>query len=202
MYHFHMAESRAIEYNPTAMTVIPAQLLALTRWVDKAKQGDRQAMGEIYNRFKGKVFRIAFRYCGHSEDAQELMHDIFLQAFTHLHQLRKSSLFTPWFIRLAVNSALSHANRRKRERLCLQQQAAEENAPRQATPGLHRQLQDAIGRLPDKIRTVFILHDVEGFTHKEIAGIMQCTEGTSKSQLFKARKKLRLLLCLDKGGQT
>ncbi|MCB9556128.1 MAG: RNA polymerase sigma factor [Deltaproteobacteria bacterium] len=157
--------------------------------------GDRQAMARLYAQFHSRVYRLTWRMVGGAE-AEELAHDVFLRVFRSLSRFRGEAALSTWIYRLTVNICLSFlAKRRRRRRLddnridqprCIE--------PREANPWLRDKLEQAISRLPDGYRAVLVLHDVEGLRHPEIAKILGCRVGTSKSQLHKARTRMRQLL--------
>src|SRR5262249_20635745 len=130
--------------------------------------------------------------------AEELAQEVFLRAFRGLGKFRGDAQLSTWMYRLAVNAALSHATRAQARRrrdlpdemlMTLPAEAAPDSDPR-----LRERLQEALGALPAGYRAVLVLHDVEGLQHDEIAEILGCRVGTSKSQLHKARARMRELL--------
>jgi RNA polymerase sigma-70 factor (ECF subfamily) len=137
-------------------------------------------------------------------DAEEVAQEAFIRIFRGLPKFRGDAALSTWIYRLAVNAALSHRTRRAGARLptdenqndqALEAQPAEEPAPGDAV--LRGRLERALVQLPAGYRTVIVLHDVEGLEHEEIASILRCHVGTSKSQLHKARARLREILAAD-----
>lgn len=164
--------------------------------IKRSQEGDVQAMGAIYERFNRPVFNLVYRHTYDVQVAEDLLQDIFLKIFAHLHSLKNEETFVGWLYRIAINTCYSYF-RQKKSRvqgtipLSQIEETVGEGDPEFGDKIMKTSLDDAIHNLPDKLRTVFILHDVQGFKHKEIAGVLGCTVGTSKSQLFKARMKIR-----------
>jgi RNA polymerase sigma-70 factor, ECF subfamily len=168
-------------------------------WGDS--DGDEQALDEIFRLHHRRVYALCLRMTGNATEAEDLTQEVFIQVFRKWGSFRGESAFTTWLHRLTVNQVLMHFRRSrvKRERV-----TEDGELPHRATEGggeLHRApvldriaLNEAIAKLPPGYRAVFILHDVEGLEHLEIARVMGCSVGTSKSQLHKARMKLRQLL--------
>jgi len=134
-------------------------------------------------------------------EAEDLTHDIFIHLHRKIGSFRGESAFTTWLHRLSVNLVLMHF---RKGVVKLEKTAKEEETPEQIIKGSEKPdkmtvidkiaIQNAIKHLPNGYRNVFILHDIEGFEHEEVAKILKCSVGTSKSQLHKARLKLRKLL--------
>jgi RNA polymerase sigma-70 factor (ECF subfamily) len=142
-----------------------------------------------------------------AQDAEELTQEVFLRAFRGLAKFRGDAQLSTWMYRLAVNAALSHATRaQSRARRNLGEEElmaipAPVRADGEPDPRLRARLQAALAELPAGYRAVLVLHDVEGLQHDEIAEILGCRVGTCKSQLHKARAKMRSLLGpMDRGG--
>ncbi len=164
--------------------------------VRKAARGDERAQEALYHRFKTPLFNLACRYVGDEASAEDILQEVFLKAFTHLSTLDNVDRFQGWIFRIAVNTCLSHIRSRRAERrssvpLSRLDEVVAASAEGEADIARRRLLETAIQSLPGKLRSVFLLHDVEGFKHEEIADILGCAVGTSKSNLFKARLKLR-----------
>src|SRR4051812_13523447 len=165
--------------------------------VEACRRGERPALHALYERYRRRVFALIARIVG-AQDAEELAQEVFLRAFRGLDKFRGEAQLSTWMYRLAVNAALSHATRSQaRARRDLGEEAlaalpAEEGPT--ADPKLRARLNRALADLPAGYRAVLVLHDVEGLQHEEIADILGCRVGTSKSQLHKARAKMRELL--------
>ncbi|MFC2166354.1 RNA polymerase sigma factor [Acidobacteriota bacterium] len=164
--------------------------------VRRSREGDSQSMGLLYEQFKGRMFSLAYRYTYNAASAEDLLQDIFIRVFTHLETLDKDEAFPGWMYRIAVNTCLSYLRSNKK---VLQQSiplssieyTVGEKTQNDSEKMLEKPLEEAIQSLSTKLKSVFLLHDVQGYKHKEIAQILNCTIGTSKSQLFKARMKIR-----------
>jgi RNA polymerase sigma-70 factor (ECF subfamily) len=167
----------------------------------RCRRGDMAAFEELYRAHAGRLFNLVLRMTGSMSDAEDLLQDVFLQAYRKLGSFRGDSSLGTWLYRLAVNQCLdflrSRQGRMSRKTDSLDEDgAAEPAAPAPAVPASisRLDLERAIARLPEGCRAAFILHDVEGFGHQEVADILGVSEGTSKSQVHKARMKLRVLL--------
>jgi RNA polymerase sigma-70 factor (ECF subfamily) len=172
--------------------------------VEGCRRGERAAFHRLYERYRRRVFALIARIVG-SQDAEELTQDVFLRAFRGLARFRGDAQLSTWMYRLAVNAALSHATRAQArarrnvsDEALLQLPAPTEQG---ADPRLRARLEAALGELPPGYRAVLVLHDVEGLQHDEIAEILGCRVGTSKSQLHKARARMRELLGPESGAR-
>ncbi len=172
--------------------------LALARSVGS---GDTAALGELYRRHSRRVFSLCRRMTENTAEAEDLMQEVFIKLFREAGTFRGESAFTTWLHRLTVNVVLMYLRRHRRrfERLTEDAEIPEPATPDAcrlaSAPALDRvRLERALAELPPGYRAVFVLFDVEGYTHDEIALILGCSAGTSKSQLHKARTKLRALL--------
>ncbi|MGD2295272.1 MAG: sigma-70 family RNA polymerase sigma factor [Candidatus Aminicenantes bacterium] len=164
--------------------------------VRRSREGDMQAMGLLYEHYKGRLFSLAYRYTYNSAASEDLLQDIFFKVFTHLGTLEKDEAFNGWMYRIAVNTCLSYLRSHKKvlqQSVSLRDMEATvgENVQSQSENMMDKPLEEAIHDLPNKLKSVFLLHDVQGFKHREIAQILGCKVGTSKSQLFKARMRIR-----------
>jgi RNA polymerase sigma-70 factor (ECF subfamily) len=166
--------------------------------VRRAQQGDHAAFRTLYQTHLGRVYALCLRLAGNASEAEEHAQDVFVRVWERLGTFRGESAFSTWLHRLTVNEVL-HARRtagRRTARVTLAADPADlELAPAPpAGPPVSGDLAQAISRLPEGARTVFVLHDVEGYQHDEIAAILDIAEGTSKAQLFRARRLLREML--------
>jgi RNA polymerase sigma-70 factor, ECF subfamily len=164
-------------------------------------RADLPPFEELFKFHHGKVYAVCLRMTGNTAEAEDLTQEVFVQVFRKLDTFRGESAFTTWLHRLTVNHVLMHfrKNRSRKEQLTedgeLPEQAVKARNVLTSFPVLDRlALDEAIVKLAPGYRAVFILHDVEGLQHLEIANILDCSVGTSKSQLHKARMKLRRLL--------
>ena len=162
--------------------------------VNKCQDGDTEAMENVYIVYKSSLFKLAYRFTGDFSLAEDLLQDIFIKIFTNIKKLRSPEAFNNWLYRIAVNTCMSFARKKKKTKEIplkeIENTAHSENDENQ----VRQQLEQAIDILPPKQKIVFQLHDVQGFTSAEIAKIMRNSEGTAKSQLFKARMKIRNFL--------
>ena len=167
----------------------------------RAAVGDMQAFEELYRRHHRRVYSLCLRMTQNVSEAEDLAQEAFVQLFRKIGSFRGESAFTTWLHRLTVNQVLMHF----RKRSVRDEKTTEEGeTPEQIVMGTENPnampvvdriaLDKAIAQLPPGYRTVFVLHDVEGHEHEEIARMLGCSVGTSKSQLHKARMKLRGLL--------
>ena len=158
----------------------------------RAAAGDRRAFERLYREHAARIHSLARRMMN-AEEAAEITQDVFVRAWQKLNTFRGEAAFGTWLYRLAVNVILarraSHATRRARY---LTEEDVLDNLPaRPASSDLGMDFESAIGRLPEGARHIFVLHDVEGYKHGEIAAMLGVTAGTSKAQLHRARMMLR-----------
>ena len=165
--------------------------------VERAQNGDREAFEQIYREQVGRIHALCWRLTGDADLAEELTQEAFVRAWRKLHLFRGRSALSTWLHRLTVNVVMAdhrvHGVRRRRQ-LPLEDVHSEQliNSGKAAEIGLD--LQRAIATLPPRARSVFILHDVEGYGHAEIAEIAGMAIGTSKAHLHRARNLLRKAL--------
>jgi RNA polymerase sigma-70 factor, ECF subfamily len=167
----------------------------------RAASGDLAAFETLYERHNRRVYSLCLRMTQNVAEAEDLAQEAFIQLFRKIGSFRGESAFTTWLHRLTVNQVLMHFRKRG---VRLEQTTDDGETPVQIVAGTQNPnsmpvvdriaLDRAIGQLPPGYRTVFVLHDVEGHEHEEIARMLGCSVGTSKSQLHKARMKLRTLL--------
>jgi RNA polymerase sigma-70 factor (ECF subfamily) len=179
-----LAGSRAVQRQP-------AEAAAL---VARAKAGNEEAFEALYRSHVTRVFALALRLTGDRVEAAELVQDTFVRAWEALPRFRGDSALGTWLHRIAVNVLLEsrRAEGRRLKRVVLTEEPAELERPApEAPPGTRMDLERAIASLPQGARVVFVLHDVEGYEHREIGRMTGIAEGTSKAQLFRARRLLR-----------
>jgi RNA polymerase sigma-70 factor (ECF subfamily) len=166
-----------------------------TECIARARDGDGAAIRQLYERYSGRVYAVVRRIAGDDALAEDWAQEAWVRALRALPSFRGDAAFGTWLHRIAVNSAL-HGQRWRARRVSNEIALPVTNiaAARQDAPVLRIELERALARLPDGMRQVIVLHDVEGFTHEEIAAALGVTPGTSKSQLFKARAKMREML--------
>ena len=159
--------------------------------------GEAAAERELYDRHVDRVYRLTYRMAGESDLARDFTQDTFIRAFSRLSEFRGDSAFSTWLTSIAVSVALNGLRKMKRLRqreIGIDQAAEVGNVQRQAEPDLKRRMTVAIDALPQGYRTVFVMHDVEGYTHEEIGTALGVETGTSKAQLSRARARLRVAL--------
>ncbi|HWX25246.1 MAG TPA: sigma-70 family RNA polymerase sigma factor [Vicinamibacteria bacterium] len=162
--------------------------------VRKAQAGDTTAFEELYRLNMRRIYALCFRLAGDAALAEELTQDVFVRAWQKIGSFRGESAFSSWLYPLAVNVALSErrARRRRLARVFATEDPTVFEKPSQRDrPDLAFDLEKAMAGLPPGARSVFVLHDVQGLRHQEIAGIIGVALGTSKAQLHRARKLLR-----------
>ena len=180
--------------------------------IERAKQGDGEAFQALYEKHKRRVYSLCLRMTANTAEAEDLTQEAFLQLFRKIATFRGESAFSTWLHRLSVNVVLMHLRKKGLPVVSLEEttQGGEEDSPKKdfgaqdlALAGSidRMQLQKAVDDLPPGYRTIFVLHDVEGYEHNEIAEIVGCSIGNSKSQLHKARMKLRDLLKMNRAGK-
>lgn len=170
----------------------------------KSASGDIASFEELYRRHFRRVYSLALRMTGSPEEAEDLTQDTFTHLYNKIGSFRGESAFTTWLHRMTVNQVLMHFRRRKSRPEFTAFSNEEGETPVQIVQGTENQnkmpvvdriiLENAISKLPPGYRSVFVLHDIEGHEHGEIAEMLGISEGTSKSQLHKARLKLRELI--------
>ena len=160
-----------------------------------ATRGDARAFARLYEDHKDRVYGLAC-HMTNRERAGELTQDVFVRAWEKLGTFRGEAQFSTWLHRLAVNLILSRRASWATERMRFldAEDALDGLASRPSTRELNMDFETAIARLPDGARTVFLLHDVEGYRHEEIATLLGVTSGTTKAQLHRARMLLRKVL--------
>ena len=169
--------------------------------IERAKQGDEAAFEVLYNLHKRRVYSLCLRMVSNPAQAEDLAQEAFLQLFRKISTFRGESAFSTWLHRMTVNVVLMQLRKKGLPQVSLEEtMETDEETPRKElgapdmklTGSIDRlQLQRAIDKLPPGYKQVFVLHDVEGFEHNEIAEMVGCSIGNSKSQLHKARLKLR-----------
>jgi len=183
-------------------------------YIRLAQAGDAPAFEHLYQLHSRRVYALCLRMVGNPSDAEDLMQEAFLQLFRKIGTFRGESAFSTWLHRMTVNVVLMRLRKKSLPASSLEEATEpdeETGGPRKdvGAPDLRLSgavdrvnLERSIEKLPPGYRTVFVLHDVQGFEHNEIAGIMGCSVGNSKSQLHKARTRLRELLQEDLRDQA
>ena len=156
--------------------------------------GDRLAARELYDAHAPRVFRLAFRFTGDGELARELTQETFIRAFAQLGRFRGDSALSTWLHRVTisvVSNAMRKVKRFRAREADLDEAMMLTVESRRADPDLSDKLYRAIDELPEIYRVTLVMHDVEGYTHEEIANVLGVAEGTCKSRLSVARAQLR-----------
>ncbi|MBV9959227.1 MAG: RNA polymerase sigma factor [Acidobacteria bacterium] len=188
----------------TDATLSPAEQAKATSdyaLAQRAAKGDMEAFEVLYQRHNRRVYSLCLRMTQNVQEAEDLTQESFIQLYRKIGSFRGDSAFTTWLHRLTVNQVLMHFRKRS---VKMEKTTEEGETPIQIVKGTENPnampvvdriaLDNAIAQLPPGYKSVFILHDVEGHEHEEVARILGCSVGTSKSQLHKARMKLRRLL--------
>jgi RNA polymerase sigma-70 factor, ECF subfamily len=188
--------------------------LSLPETIRLAQEGDAAAFENLYQTHSRRVYALCLRMVGNPAEAEDLTQEAFLQTYRKIQTFRGDSSFSTWLHRVTVNIVLMKLRRKKHTEISLEESAeGDENSP-----SLHSQfgeadlrltgsidrinLQRAIEQLPPGSKSIFILHDIQGYKHNEIGDILGCSAGNSKSQLHKARMRLRALLKRGVHGST
>jgi RNA polymerase sigma-70 factor, ECF subfamily len=184
--------------DPLAMSESEAIRLAI--------KGDNHAFERLYKLHSRRVYSLCLRMAGNPTDAEDLTQEAFLQLFRKIHTFRGESRFSTWLHRLTLNVVLMRRRRKRHPEVSLDATTEPDDSDSKplidpGAPDLRLSgvldrvnLEKALQGLPEGYREMFILHDVEGYEHNEIADLLGCSVGNSKSQLFKARVRLRQLL--------
>jgi RNA polymerase sigma-70 factor (ECF subfamily) len=171
-----------------------------------AQEGDAAAFERIYRRYSRRVYGLCLRMTKNEAEAEDLTQEAFLQVFRKIHTYRGESAFFTWFHRLSVNIVLMSLRKRKLIGIPLendgdheQESGARHRVPGSADPSLsglfdRQNLKRALSQMPIGYKRMLVLHDVFGYEHHEIAAALECSVGNSKSQLHKARERMRALL--------
>jgi RNA polymerase sigma-70 factor (ECF subfamily) len=205
--------SSAVEPQQTAVTVpaeelSPATAAAIDDTLERAQAGDHAAFAQLYSLHKRRIYSLCLRMVGNVAEAEDLTQDAFLQLHRKIATFRGDSSFVTWLHRLAVNVVLMHLRKKGLSLISLDEAmepTADEGPGRSfGAPDLtlagaidRMVLQRAVADLPPGYRLIFILHDIEGYEHNEVATMLDCSVGNSKSQLHKARLRLRQMLCSE-----
>jgi RNA polymerase sigma-70 factor (ECF subfamily) len=174
---------------------VPSTLADDAHLIAACRRGEARAMEMLYHQYKRRVFGMAHRIVGVS-DAEEVAQEVFVRVFRGLAAFRGDSALSTWIYRLTVNAALSHLARRGRRHEVGDDGLTDLPAPppTERDSALAARIETALAQLPPGYRAILVLHDVEGLSHEECAAILECRIGTCKSQLHKARARMRDLL--------
>jgi RNA polymerase sigma-70 factor (ECF subfamily) len=190
-----------IAVHATATAAAPGGRAAEMALVERCRRGDVTAFEELYRAHSPRLYSLACRMLGNVTDAEDLLQDIFLAAHRKLDSFRGDSALGTWLYRLAANQCLDFLRSRAAKANQLTDALDDERGvPEVAGRGLadrtvtKMDVERALAQLPQGCRAAFVLHDVEGLEHREVAEVLGIAEGTSKSQVHKARLRLRALL--------
>ena len=165
--------------------------------VARAQTGDKAAFAQIYRSQHRRVYALCVRLLGDRQLAEELTQDAFIKAWQQLHSFRGEAKFSTWLHRVTANAVISYQRKHSPWLRWLKKGSGDDEipeSPMHETPGEARDLGAAIAKLPVRARQVFVLMDIEGYSHDETAAMLGIAEGTSKAQLFRARELLRAML--------
>lgn len=179
----------------------------------RAQGGDHHAFAQLYSLHKRRIYSLCLRMVGNTAEAEDLTQEAFLQLHRKIATFRGDSAFSTWMHRLAINVVLMHLRRKGLAVISLDEamDPAPEEGPGRSfgspdlmlTGAIDRlALERAVADLPAGYRLIFVLHDIEGYEHNEIASMLDCSIGNSKSQLHKARLKLRDALRASSGREA
>lgn len=179
--------------------------LSLPETIRLAQRGDAAAFENLYQANSRRVYALCLRMVGNAAEAEDLTQEAFLQMFRKIQTFRGEANFSTWLHRVTVNIVLMKLRRKKHPEFSLEDAERDEDSPTprsefgeadlRLTGSIDRiNLQRAIEQLPPGFKSIFILHDIQGYKHEEIGEILGCSSGNSKSQLHKARMRLRTLL--------
>jgi len=198
--------------NLTDARKLQGEKLSEAKAIERAKQGDAEAFEALYHLHKRRVYALCLRMTANTSAAEDLTQEAFLQLFRKIGTFRGESAFSTWLHRMAVNVVLMQLRKKGLAVVPLEETFDSEEESPKKEPGTEDlrlagsidrlRLEQVIQDLPPGYRTVFLLHDVEGYEHNEIATMVGCSIGNSKSQLHKARMKLRELLKTSRAAKA
>jgi RNA polymerase sigma-70 factor, ECF subfamily len=173
--------------------------------IKRAQDGDSEAFGALFQAHKARIYSVCLRMTGNAAEAEDLTQDAFLQVFRKITKFRGDSAFSTWLHRIAVNEVLMHFRKRSLRQVSLDEPYSKSNGAKvRREYGIRDNslagcvdriaLARVMKKLPPGYRTIFLLHEVEGYEHQEIAEMLSCSVGNSKSQLYKAKSRFRELL--------
>jgi|GEM_PF-397288 len=168
----------------------------LAELVSLGREGNMEAVESLYEMFKRPIFNLAYRHTMNAAVAEDLLQDIFIKVFANLGTVRDAETFPGWVYRIALNTCYSHLRQKRAQGdkvVSLSDLEGRIEAPgdEPVERDLRGPLDEAVRSLPPRLKSVFVLHDVQGYKHREVSRLLGCSVGTSKSQLFKARMKVR-----------
>jgi len=180
--------------------------------VKRAQQGDSDAFASLFHAHKARIYSVCLRMTNNTAEAEDLTQDAFMQVFRKLATFRGDSALSTWLYRIAVNTVLMHFRKKALRQISLDEPYSQDAKVVRREYGSRDDrlvgcvdriaLARAIKDLPDGYRTIFLLHEVEGYEHQEIAELLDCSVGNSKSQLHKAKLRIRELLGQPREEET
>ena len=172
--------------------------------IARAQEGDSQAFASLFEIHKPRIYAICLRMTNNMAEAEDLTQDAFIHVFRKLSTFRGESAFSTWLYRIAVNTVLMHFRKKSNRQISLDQPSQNDSTVPKREYGKvddrlagsvdRLALARAINELPPGYRTIFLMHEVQGYEHQEIARLLHCSIGNSKSQLHKAKLRMRRLL--------
>jgi len=179
------------DYSPRMVAFEKPGLTDEADWISRAQQSDTRAFEGLYRMHIDKIYGLCLRMTGNVAEAEDCAQEAFIQAWNKLDRFRGDSVFATWLHRIAVNAVLGRMRKSKREHDRIQLAADTAPAPASiADDGDLRDLSDAVDRLPEGARHVFVLYAVYGYSHDEASKMLGIAPGTSKAQLHRARRLL------------
>ena len=181
--------------------------------VKRAQEGDSDAFAALFHAHKARIYSVCLRMTNNAAEAEDLTQDAFLQVFRKIATFRGDSAFSTWLHRIAVNTVLMHFRKKSLNQISLDEPYSNGDGAKmrreygtrdKALAGCVDRvaLSGAIKDLPRGYRTIFLLHEIEGYEHQEIADLLGCSVGNSKSQLHKAKLRIREFLAHRPAAQT
>ena len=179
------------DYSPQMVSLERPALTDEADWIARAKRSDAGAFERLYRMHIDKVYGLCLRMTGNVSEAEDCTQEAFIQAWTKLDKFRGDSAFSTWLHRIAVNAVLGRIRKSKREQDRIKIAFEQSSSPVSvADNGELRDLSEAVDRLPQGARHVFVLHAVYGYSHEETGAMLDIASGTSKAQLHRARRLL------------
>lgn len=183
--------AHASDYSPRMVSSIKPEMTGEADWIARAQRSDAGAFESLYRLHVGKVYGLCLRMTGNVAEAEDCAQEAFIQAWNKLDRFRGESAFGTWLHRITVNTVLGRIRKSKREQDRIKVVTEEASSPVSlADTGELRDLADAVDRLPEGARHVFVLYAVYGYNHEETGKMLGIAVGTSKAQLHRARRLL------------
>jgi len=182
---------QASDYSPQMVSLSGLGMMDEADWISRAQRADAKAFESLYRLHVDRVYGLCLRMTGNVAEAEDCTQEAFIQAWNKMDKFRGDSAFGTWIHRIAVNAVLGRMRKSKRERDRIQLASEEVLSPASINDdGELRDLSDAVNRLPEGARHVFVLYGVYGYSHEEASKMLGIAAGTSKAQLHRARRLL------------